>query len=117
MGLTLRPYCNVATTEASRSYSGFNAYRHELAKAIGIDLDQMEGFGGELIWDHVSSPLKALLNHSDCDGIIHWFECRDMLPDLEAVTERLPAQEQDNHKELIATVKECIELETPLLFC
>jgi hypothetical protein len=29
------------------SYSGFNEFRHKLAAAIGIDLDQMEGFGGK----------------------------------------------------------------------
>jgi hypothetical protein len=27
------------------SYSGFNAFRKKLARQIGIDLDQMEGFG------------------------------------------------------------------------
>lgn len=49
-------------------YSSFNRFREKLAKMIGIDLNQMEGFGGSNSWDKVNDGLVPLLNHSDCDG-------------------------------------------------
>lgn len=50
------------------SYSGFHEFRKRLAKAIGIDLDNMDGFGGKLGWDTCNSPLRDILDHPDCEG-------------------------------------------------
>ena len=63
--------------------TGFYEFRKALAKEIGVDLDEMDGFGikfeGDRIvhidnlkpWDQIPNPgepLVALLNHSDVDG-------------------------------------------------
>ena len=63
--------------------TGFYQFRKALAKEIGVDLDEMDGFGvafkGDQIvqienlksWEQIpdpADPLVALLNHSDIDG-------------------------------------------------
>ena len=50
-------------------YSMFSAWRTELAAAIGLSLNQMDGFGGDREWPD-DEPLVLLLEHSDCDGEI-----------------------------------------------
>lgn len=53
---------------ASWSYSGFHDFRTRLAATLGFDLKKMVGFGGRVSWGTVSSPLRHLIDHSDCDG-------------------------------------------------
>jgi hypothetical protein len=57
------------------SYSGFNAFRRRLANEIGMNLDEMIGFGGDRAWEEFDDPILPLLNHSDCDGILTPEEC------------------------------------------
>lgn len=53
------------------SYSGFHAFRQWLARRVGINLDEMQGFGGQTSWpDKDDEPLVILLNHSDAEGEI-----------------------------------------------
>ena len=52
------------------TYSGFGRFRKRLAREIGIDLDEMDGFGGEKRWDGIQDPIVHLLNHSDCEGCL-----------------------------------------------
>jgi hypothetical protein len=68
--------------DAHWAYSGFNRFRTRLAKEIGFDLDSMEGFGGTTKWETMADPIKALLNHSDCDGKLTPKECRQVAPRL-----------------------------------
>ena len=63
------------------SYSGFGKFREFLASAVGIDLLEMEGFGGQKKWEG-TEPLFFLLEHSDCDGLLHSFECKKLLDDF-----------------------------------
>lgn len=77
MGIT------IGNTGISMSCKGFYEFRKALAKEVGIDLDEMDGFGirfekGQIVqienlksWDQIPNsgdPLVALLNHSDVDG-------------------------------------------------
>lgn len=76
------------------SYGGFHAFREALAHHEGIDLGRMDGFaepsgarGGAVgtwskPWDTVTTPLKPLLNHSDCDGHLTPEECAQVAPHL-----------------------------------
>jgi hypothetical protein len=74
---------------AQWSYSGFNSFRQRLAADIGIDLTQMDGFGGEQrSWDTVNDPLKDLLNHSDCDGHLTAEQCAVIGPRLKELAEK-----------------------------
>lgn len=34
--------------------------------------------GGYIKYDVIAHPLKPLLTHSDCDGRLRWWECRDI---------------------------------------
>lgn len=71
MGLDL----HVATSDgaeafASRigSYHGFHDFRTAWAKLLGFDLDEMDGFNGDLKW--TTQPLQCFFRHSDCEGEI-----------------------------------------------
>lgn len=81
-------------TKAQWAYSGFNRFRRALAKHEGIDLDAMEGFRpyddptwvGKP-WDSVTTALKPLLDHSDCDGELSPEDCATVAPRLRKVIE------------------------------
>ena len=53
-------------------YIGFNMFRENLAKAIGVNLHIMEGYVVDgLPWpSRDDEPLVSLLYHSDCQGDI-----------------------------------------------
>lgn len=82
-------------TDAHWSYGGFNRFRTVLARHEGIDLDRMEGFrrrGDErprLAWDATTTPLRPLLDHSDCDGELTPEECSQVAPRLREVVSAL----------------------------
>jgi len=86
VGVTIYPY------RASWSYGGFNRFRHRLAAEEGINLDAMQGFGGEGKWETSNgdpiTPLAPLLNHSDCDGILESWDCELVEPRLSAILAR-----------------------------
>lgn len=79
--------------EASWSYGGFNRFREALAAHEGIDLNRMHGFkpfyAGDdwagIPWDGVTTALRPLLDHSDCDGQLTPEECRQVAPRLREV--------------------------------
>lgn len=56
----------------SCSYRTFNSLRGELTVFVGLGcLSDYAGMGGSKPWPTVGDePLVAMLNHSDCDGII-----------------------------------------------
>ena len=84
------------------AYSSFNHWRTVVAKAAGITLECMEGFGSGKWWDDDGepgtvkweslppSPLHLLLNHSDCDGHLRWEDCDAIADALEELLPRLP---------------------------
>jgi hypothetical protein len=60
-----------------------------LAKEIGIDLDKMEGFGGDIPWEeYENDPICILLNHSDCDGQISAEQCLKVSPRLKELVSK-----------------------------
>jgi hypothetical protein len=59
------------------SYSGFHDFRVKLAAEIGIDLNNMWGFGGQTPWgDPKEEHIIYLLDHSDCEGDLSPAKCR-----------------------------------------
>ena len=108
--------------DAHWSYSSFNSFRHKLAKEVGIDLDEMDGFGGRKSWARVKTPLKWLLNHSDCDGQITAKRCAKMAPILRGAVLQwvnLKEHEYDLEQalELAEGMRECGRRNKPLIFC
>lgn len=75
--------------DVSFAYSGFNRFRTRLAKDIGIDLNSMVGFRGDIPWEQAPrDPLLPLLNHSDCDGELTPEECKSIAPRLREIVNR-----------------------------
>jgi hypothetical protein len=58
------------------SYSGFNAWRNDLAKLAGYPLGQYEQYGKmwdsycAACWNGAKGPFSELINFSDCEGVI-----------------------------------------------
>jgi len=75
-------------------YSSFNSFREALAEASGFDLSLMEGFTNNddgIPWSTMPhSPLHLFLNHSDCEGTLHWQDCEAIANDMEALIPKLP---------------------------
>lgn len=69
--------------DARWSYGGFAQFRRKLASEIGIDLDKMKDFGGEVPFSDYEDDIIPLLNHSDCDGELTVVECKKVAPRLE----------------------------------
>lgn len=90
---------------ASWGYIGFHEFRKALARHEGLNLDLMRGFGRAdsppgwrgWAWDSVTTPLKPLLNHSDCDGVLTPEECAQVAPRLREVIEAVWPQEAEPH--------------------
>ena len=101
------------------SYSGFNAFRKRLAKEIGIELYEMDGFKGTNSWDEVKSPVKLLLNHSDCEGHLSSDDCKEIYPVLLKLIKHWPADDADKivATKLAAAMKECANENVRLIFC
>lgn len=112
------------------SYGGFNRFRKALAAAEGFDLDQMQGFmtddihGGDprpiagRSWDDVTTDLKPLLNHSDCDGELTPEECAQVFPRLRKICDGLDdTYDRQNDLALAECMVTCAAENTPLEFC
>lgn len=93
------------------SYGGFHAFRERLAAAIGIDLNQMHGFGprrhnadtpfADIPWDTVQDAIVPLLNHSDCDGELTPEQCRTIAPRLRELVAGWRADDYDRIQALL----------------
>ncbi|MGW2075245.1 hypothetical protein ACWCPK_43725 [Streptomyces sp. NPDC001953] len=125
MGLMLAPGDdNVTGPDVSWSYTGFNMFREWLAQAEGLALAEMNGFGGDRMWDSVSTTLAPLLDHPDDEGSLTPTQCVAMLPRLEAITDQQPKdgdpvheRRVDDVRQLVAVVRYCLEKEVELIFC
>lgn len=85
------------------AYGGFNRFRERLAASEGFILSEMQGFSnsryfeddykpGGRSWDEITTDLKPLLNHSDCDGELTPEECAQVAPRLREVAESWPRE-------------------------
>jgi len=73
------------------AYSSFNSFRIKLAKEIGIELYEMEGFTSNgKPWSEVDHGIVPLLFHSDCDGVLTVEECKRVAEGLTQIIDKLP---------------------------
>jgi hypothetical protein len=109
------------------SYGGFNLFRERLAQHIGIDLSSMDGFGGEGDWASVQSPLRHLLDHSDCEGDLSVEQAAELAPALEKALAEIsePLAPGDDVRwdydvragaDLVALLRLCVEERVPVEF-
>lgn len=110
---------NFVGSEANWGYQGFNKMRERLAVKIGINLRQMDGFGGDISWDGIEDDVLPLLNHSDCDGSISYKDCARVAKRLKVLIKDWDKYEYDtvNMKILIKTMGLCHKKKTNLMFC
>lgn len=81
---------SVTEDDVSFSYGGFASFRRDLAQAVGIYLDSMQGFkrdGPRTSWSVINHPLVPFLNHSDCDGELTPEEAAQVWPALVAAAD------------------------------
>lgn len=86
------------------AYSSFNRFRHELAKRIGIDLQEYAGYrndgqGKDLA--SINHPLMDLFNHSDCDGHLTPKQCLLISKGLEEVILKSPIPTELSDRDFI----------------
>lgn len=83
MGLDLKVVDDVGVSGmVFIGYVNFNHFRRAIAAVEGFDLDSMVGYGGEVAWSIVDTPLEPLLNHSDCDGELTSEACKALWPEM-----------------------------------
>ncbi|MES1181174.1 MAG: hypothetical protein ABUL44_00110, partial [Flavobacterium sp.] len=90
-------------------YSSFRYWREMIASKIGVNLQKMEGFNGDIPFSTLpENPINVLLDHSDCDGEIKWEDCgpladalEQLLPQLNDHTHPLPNYYSDKTKQFI----------------
>ncbi|RSN55597.1 hypothetical protein DMH12_15370 [Streptomyces sp. WAC 04229] len=112
----------------SWSYLGFGQFRRRLAQHIGVDLDQMHGFGGDGDWTTVPSPLRHLLDHSDCDGELTPQQASELAPALQRALQEIGCgvepgddpgwdYDQKTGAELVQLLELCARESVPVEFC
>jgi len=73
MGLDIVCECGHVSFRAG-SYSGFDEFRHWLARGLGFNLEDY--WFGKI---KVRTPFRPLLMHSDCDGYLTPKQCKKMI--------------------------------------
>lgn len=76
-------------------YSSFGDFRIALANQVGINLNEMQGFGGKIPFDTINDDVKILLDHSDCDGEILPDDCTKLAVRLRGIMQTLPKEVGD----------------------
>jgi hypothetical protein len=71
------------------SYGSFNTFRIFLASQIGVNLDECEGYGGDIEFSSIDHGIVPLLDHSDCDGILTPEECKSIADGLDDILSKL----------------------------
>ena len=89
----------------------------KLAEFIGLNLDDMDGFGGTQSWSGLEDPIVFLLNHSDCDGIMTPTICKTVANRLMDFMDELDEYDQEHTSRLISLMTECYEKGVDLIFC
>ncbi|MFJ3633188.1 hypothetical protein [Streptomyces sp. NPDC090112] len=124
MGLAVFPGDgDISSPDVTWSYSGFAAFRRQLARAEGFDLDEMQGFGGEQSWRDVSTPLEPLLDRADDGGgELSPAECAGLLTRLQAIVDQwgnevgVPRTHIAAAQQLTVVLRLCVAKDVELFF-
>lgn len=114
-------------SDAQWSYGGFMRFREKVAKEIGINLLEMDGFKHEgwprqrmkgILWK-MEDPIELLLNHSDCDGRLSAKQCAKVWPRLAELIKGWPDSDYDKKSgmALVESMRGCVEKNKSLRFC
>ncbi|HZF89103.1 MAG TPA: hypothetical protein VE614_12070 [Streptomyces sp.] len=115
---------DIDSPDVSWSCTGFGMFRAWLARAEGLALDEMRGFGGDRPWTEVSTTLTPLLDHPDDEGHLTPMECAAILPRLREIAEQpqkdpsdpVTQRRVDDVRELVAVLHHCVDQNVDLVF-
>jgi hypothetical protein len=109
---------NFSHCDAHWSYGLFHEFRELLASEIGMNLNQMEGFGGTIPFTDFDDPIIPFLEHSDCDGSLSVEECQQVAPRLAELTAHWPEVNFKREiRSLIDGMERAVQENQPLCFC
>jgi len=96
-------------------YSYFNMFREALAESVGVNLSEMQGYGGMKTWD--DEPYAELLRHSDCDGELRQDECEELDKDFsEEHKQLLDERFHNDYDDWWSIIIDCVQEEGVILF-
>jgi len=95
------------------AYSGYYRWRKAIAKAKDFDLDDMDGFDGNVPW--TNQPFQLILNHSDCDGEYSMADIPELLDELHDI-KQLNVDDYDQTDKLIRLCRAALVLNKPIEF-
>ncbi len=81
--------------EAHWSYSDFHDFRKRLAASIGMNLDDMEGFGGEIPYKNYHDDIIPLLEQPDSDSYLSPDICQTVAVRLRQLIRNWPDDDID----------------------
>ena len=91
------------------TYRNFACFRRKLALEICVELDEMEGFGGDISWDEVHDPLVPFLSACDCDGEISPHDCPFIANRLREIVAASPDDPKNYWKVRALDIAEAME--------
>lgn len=106
------------------SYSSFHTWRTEIASAIGVNLNSMEGFecpGFDPMpsarWaDLKHDPLHVLLKHNGAEGFLTPEECKDIARRLREVLPALSEDAAERARQFVAGCDAAVGANEPIGF-
>lgn len=109
---------NFSYCMAHWTYSFFHDFRVKLANEVGIDLNQMEGFGGDHLFSNYQDAIIPLLQHSDCQGELSAEECSRVAPRLREIVASWNGDPDQPEAWLLAEgMERAAQLNKPFYFC
>lgn len=81
--------------EAHWSYTDFHDFRCRLAACIGMNLDEMEGFGGDIPFENFTDDIILLQDLSDSDSYLMPEVCQTVAVRLRQLIRNWPDDDMD----------------------
>jgi hypothetical protein len=111
----------MGVTISHGAYSGscgyFNLWRKEIARHIGMNLFEMDGYKGKESWiKWESHPLCPLLRHSDNSGELSLRDLKMTLAGLEEIKDKVDYVFKHTTEDFIDGCKKALEDLKPLTF-
>ena len=104
---------NFTNTDIHWGWSYFGAFRRRLAKEAGIDLEQMQGFGGARSWDTIHDDIVPFLACSDVDTAFKLQQCETIALRLRELVRMWPMDDGTYDKyralEIARAMEKCVK--------
>jgi len=99
-----------------RAYSGYSAWREELAKIAGYPMTDFEWLGQKLkrhdagAWQVTEGPFWELINFSDCEGVIGTSVCKKLAKDFQDFQTKADEHENESWREGYKCMRHAFEI-------